>query len=177
MAVLEILIYPDQRLRERCVTVTEITDEIRETLNSMAETMYAAPGIGLAAAQVGVPHRLIVADVGDDEESGRVRKLFKLVNPEIISFEDTIEMEEGCLSIPDIRENVRRAGKVTVKALDELGAPITIEAEGLLAVCLQHEIDHINGILFIDHLSRLKRELLKPQLRELEKSSKVASGK
>lgn len=167
MARLEVLLYPDSRLRELGKPVEKITPEMEKLLNDMAETMYAARGIGLAAGQVGFPHRLIVVDLGADEETGRTGQLYKLVNPEIREKAGTQKTEEGCLSIPGIREFVRRAGKVVVDGRNEKGEKVRIEAEGLFAVCLQHEIDHLNGVLFIDHLSRLKRELLLRQYRKL----------
>ncbi len=177
MALLDILLYPDPRLRTKLKPVTEITAEIRKLLEDMAETMYHAPGIGLAAAQVGAPYRVIVVDVGSNEESGRKACLYKIVNPEIRSRTGSTETEEGCLSIPDIREIVERSAQVTVEGLDENGKPLTINATGILAVCLQHEIDHLDGVLFIDRLSRLKREVLKPQLREFEHRTREKVGR
>lgn len=168
-AILKIVLYPDERLRKPCEPVTEITPEIRRALDDMAKTMYEAPGIGLAASQVGRNDRIIVIDLGEDEEENTSAKLYKLINPEIIERAGKIDWEEGCLSLPDIRETVRRSAEVFVKALDENGNPVEIEAKGLLAVCLQHEIDHLDGVLFIDHLSRIKRELLKPKLKQLIK--------
>jgi peptide deformylase len=164
MAILEIVQYPDPRLREKCQPVTQITPHIRNVLDDMAETMYAAPGVGLAAAQVGVKERLIVVDVGDDEDSGRTSKLYKIVNPEIIERKGRIEYEEGCLSIPGPKEMVKRAAEVVLVGLDENGKDMEVRADGLLAVCFQHEIDHLDGILFIDHLSRVKRERIKSRL-------------
>lgn len=172
MAELPIVIYPDPRLKERCAPVTEITPAIAQLLDDMVETMYKAPGIGLAAPQVGQLIRAIVVDVGDDEESGRKGQLYKLVNPKIIKREGTTEYEEGCLSIPDVREWVKRSAKVTVTALDEQGKDVTIDADGLLAICLQHEIDHIDGVLFIDRLSSLKRELIRKQLASFLKGNR-----
>jgi len=160
MSLFNILEYPDPRLREKCLPVKSVDDRIRKIFDDMAETMYAAPGVGLAAAQVGVKERLIVVDVGDDEETGRQSHLYKLANPEVISKSGTIEYEEGCLSLPGMKEVVKRAEKVVVEGLDENGKKIQVEADGLLAVCFQHEIDHINGVLFIDHISRIKREML-----------------
>jgi peptide deformylase len=169
MSLLPILEYPDPKLREKCVPANSVDERIRAILNDMAETMYDAPGVGLAAAQVGVKERLIVVDVGSDDEEERTARLYKLVNPEIIEAEGTIEYEEGCLSIPGVKDVVKRSGFVKVRALNEQGITIEIEAEGLLAVCLQHEIDHLDGILFFDHLSRIKRERL---LTRLEKQKK-----
>jgi peptide deformylase len=168
MAILEILEYPDPQLRKPCSEVKKIDKEILTLLNNMAETMYEAPGIGLAAAQVGAPHRVIVIDLGDNEELGREGKLYKLINPVIVDSSGRVPSEEGCLSIPDIRETIERYATVTVKALNEKSEEITIQAEGLLSYCLQHEIDHLNGVLFIDHLSRLKKTLVESKLKKLQ---------
>lgn len=170
MAILDIRIYPDEVLREVCLPVENITDEIRTLLDNMAETMYDAPGIGLAAPQVGSTHRVIVLDVGDDPENEQSSRLYKIINPEIVDSHGKTKTEEGCLSIPEMRELVPRAAEVHVKGLDPDGNPLSIEADGLLAICLQHEIDHLNGVLFIDHLSRLKRDLLKAKYKKFLKS-------
>lgn len=167
MALLDIIIYPDPRLREKCIPVSEITDETRRLLDDMAETMYHAPGIGLAASQVGSLYRAIVVDIGEDEETGRKGRLYKIINPVILQEEGSTETEEGCLSIPKIRDVVSRFSRVVVEGLDESGKPLSIDATDLLAICLQHEIDHLNGILFIDRLSHLKRELIKSKLKKL----------
>lgn len=169
MAILEIIEYPDPRLKEECKLVTEVTDEIRAILSDMAETMYAAPGVGLAGPQVGAMLQIAVVDVGeyDEETETKERRLYKLVNPKIVSKSGSISWEEGCLSIPEVREKVTRSAQVTVEALDEFGNNIEIEAEGLLAVCLQHEIDHLHGTLFIDRLSPLKKQLIKSKLKLL----------
>ena len=167
MALLEIVTYPDPRLRQACLEVTEITPEIQQLLSDMAETMYEAPGIGLAAPQVGSPHRVVVVDVGEDEELGRAAHLYKIINPEIVTRSGSTNSEEGCLSIPSIRESITRSETVKVKGLDENGKVLELEADGILAICLQHEIDHLNGVLFIDHLSRLKRQLVKARLNKM----------
>jgi peptide deformylase len=167
MALLDIVTYPDPRLRQTCLEVDEVTPEIRKLISDMAETMYEAPGIGLAAPQVGSPYRIAVIDVGDDEDEGRQARLFVFINPEIVKREGKVDSEEGCLSIPSIRESITRSDTVTVQALDQNGTPFTLEATGILAICLQHEIDHLNGVLFIDHLSRLKRQLIKTRLNKL----------
>jgi peptide deformylase len=172
MSLRDIIIYPDRRLREKCAAVAKVDARIRQLLADMAETMYTAPGIGLAASQVGVLDRVIVVDVGADEESGRQARLYKLVNPAIIEREGEIEMEEGCLSIPDIRDVVRRSASVVVDAFDENGDAVQVEAEGLLSVCLQHEIDHLDGVLFIDRLSNIKREILRSKLKKLKQTTK-----
>jgi peptide deformylase len=172
MAKLDILIYPDPKLREICAPVEVIDASVLKLLDDMAETMYDAPGIGLAASQVGALIQAIVIDLGDseDEENPRPGKLYKIINPEIIQKQGKVDSEEGCLSIPDIRASIKRAEKVTVKYQDEHGKEQIISADGLMGFCLQHEIDHLNGVLFIDHLSRLKRELLNKQLKQLGKN-------
>lgn len=169
MAVLDIVLHPDPILREQCVEVKEVTPVIRQLLDAMAETMYDAPGVGLAAPQVGSLHRVIVADIGDDEETGKKAKLYKLINPVIVHKEGQLDSEEGCLSLPDIRETIKRYSHVVVEALDENGKPTTVDAHGFLAVCLQHEIDHLNGVLFIDYLSKLKKTLVLSKLRKQQR--------
>ena len=171
MSILPILEYPDPKLREKCVAVQKVDDRIRAILSDMAETMYDARGVGPAPAQGGVRGRLGVIDAGSDVELKTRARLYKLVNPEIIEEDGSIEYEEGCLSIPGVKDIVKRSGFVKVRALDEHGKAIEIEAEGLLAVCLQHEIDHLNGILFFDHLSRIKRTRLLSRLEKLRKES------
>lgn len=164
MPILDLVLYPDQRLREVSEAVESVDDDTRLLLDDMAQTMYDAPGIGLAAPQIGVLKRLVVVDVGDELDEPR---LFKLVNPEIIESSGSTSSEEGCLSIPDVRETVSRSARVVVSALNEDGEKLNIEAEGLLAICLQHEIDHLDGVLFIDHLSRLRKQLIKSKLEKL----------
>jgi len=171
MSILDIVLYPNPVLKEVAQTIKEVNPEIKQLLDDMAETMYDAPGIGLAAPQIGKSIRAVVIDVGFDEEGGE-RTLYKLVNPEIVARSGEASGEEGCLSIPDVRESVERAERVTVEALDENGQPIKIEADGLLSVCLQHEIDHLDGVLFIDKLSRLKRELIRGKLKKLTKAAR-----
>lgn len=167
MSILPIVIYPDPILKTKCEPVAAVTKEIQKILDDMAQTMYAAPGIGLAAPQVGITERLIVVDVSSREE-GAPKKLYQLVNPKIVAREGEIEWEEGCLSIPGFLQNMKRSAKVTVEALDKKGKPIRIEAEELLAVCLQHEIDHIDGKLIIDKVSSLKRKLYLEELKKTE---------
>ena len=159
MAKLQILHYPDPRLRERARPVERVDDEIRRLADDMLETMYEAPGIGLAATQVGVPKRVIVIDISDDKSSPLV-----LINPEILSREGVEEMEEGCLSVPGVYERVRRAERVRVRALDREGKAVEFDADGLLAVCIQHEVDHLDGKLFVDYLSELKRSRIRKRL-------------
>ena len=163
MAILDICTYPEKVLRERTKPIAHIDEEIARLADHMAEIMYKAPGIGLAANQLGVPKRLLVADI-----SPRVPEsdLIVLANPEIIIAEGELTIEEGCLSVPDYQAEVKRHERVTVRGLDIHGEEVEIEAEGLLAVVLQHEIDHLNGVLFIDRISRLKRELFKRKLRK-----------
>jgi len=166
MAVLPIYKLPDAVLRQEAREITEINGNLQRLIDDMAETMYAAPGLGLAANQVGELQRLIVFDVSHKE--GRSRKLQVVLNPCIAAGEGEIIHEEGCLSVADFCADVRRHAKVLVKGLDREGKPVEITGEGLLAVVLQHEIDHLNGILFIDHISRLKRGLY---LRRLKKQA------
>jgi peptide deformylase len=154
MAVLEILRFPHPVLRERAAEVRRIDEEIHRLARSMTETMHRAPGIGLAANQVGVPSRLIVVDLSAGEHPG---ESLVMVNPEILCKEGRLRMEEGCLSVPDLRENVTRCQRVVVRGLDLEGRRVEVEGEDLLAVALQHEIDHLDGVLFLDHLSQLKR--------------------
>lgn len=163
----DIVMFPDPRLKEECDPIESVTDEVRALLDDMAETMYAADGIGLAAPQVGELIRAIVIDLGADEQSGRTPKRYDLINPVLLERSGDTEYDEGCLSIPGIRETVKRSARVVVEALDRNGERYVIDADGLLAICLQHEIDHINGILFLDRIGSAKRELLRPKLREL----------
>jgi peptide deformylase len=156
MAILEILKYPDPRLSRIARPVENVTNNIVQLLNDMVETMYAAPGVGLAATQVGTLHRIIVLDI--DHENPQ-KNVYKLINPVISRAEGEILWEEGCLSVVDFTAEVRRAARVEVTALDANEKELKIEAEGLLAVALQHEIDHLDGKLFIDRISRLKRDL------------------
>ncbi|MCE5387883.1 MAG: peptide deformylase [Acidithiobacillus sp.] len=156
MALLQIVEYPDPRLKNLAQPVSRIDREIQKLADDMAETMYDAPGIGLAAPQVAAAQRVIVVDISENRN-----ELFTLVNPEIIASSGEEEMKEGCLSVPGVLETVRRAERVKVRAQDLLGKTLELEADGLLAVCLQHEIDHLNGVLFVDHLSRLKQGLIR----------------
>lgn len=159
MALLTILRYPDQRLRRKAEPVEEVTDDIRQLADDMLETMYDAPGIGLAATQVNVGKRVLVIDVSEDRSEPRV-----FINPEILEQRGEEIMEEGCLSVPGIFAEVKRADWVRVRALNEKGESFEMEAEGLLAVCIQHEIDHLNGKLFVDYLSELKRRMVRKRL-------------
>src|SRR5499433_1417717 len=164
MAILEILKYPDPRLSKIARPVENINDDIVQLINDMLETMYAAPGVGLAANQVGTLYRIVVLDV--DHENPQ-KKVYKLINPTIVRSEGEILWEEGCLSVVDFTAEVRRAARVEVAALDANGKETKIEAEDLLAVALQHEIDHLDGKLFIDRISRLKRDLYSRRVKKL----------
>lgn len=172
MAILEILKYPDPRLKKVSLPVKNFTRETRRLIDDMVETMYAAPGVGLAAPQVGALLRIIILDV--DHEDPKTN-LLKLINPVIRRAEGKIVWEEGCLSVVDFTAEVRRAAQVEVVAMNETEKEIKIEAEGLLAVALQHEIDHLDGKLFIDRISRLKRDLYTRRLKKMLRSGTVPS--
>jgi len=162
--ILEILKYPDKRLRTVAKPVENVNSEIKKQVKDMFETMYDAPGIGLAATQVNFHQRLIVVDVSEE-----CNEPICLINPEIIEKNGEIEWEEGCLSVPNYYESVKRANEIKVIALNELGQSFEIEASEMLSVCIQHEMDHLNGILFVDHLSKLKQKRLK---KKAEKQTK-----
>ena len=164
MALLQILHFPDPRLRKKAIPVDEVNDQIRQTVKDMFETMYNAPGIGLAATQVNNQLQIIVIDVSEDKSQPLC-----LINPEIIAKDGEEEMQEGCLSVPGIFENVRRFENITVKALNEDGETYNLEADGLLAVCIQHEMDHLDGKLFVDYLSPLKLQRIKKKMLKLKK--------
>jgi peptide deformylase len=159
MAILPILEFPDPRLRKKAVPVVRVDDELRRLIDDMFETMYEAPGIGLAATQVDVHRRLLVADVSTEKNEPHV-----LINPEILEKDGVAITEEGCLSVPGYYEEVERAGHIKVRFLDREGEPLEREFEGLLAVCVQHEIDHLNGRLFVDYLSEAKRQRIRKRL-------------
>jgi peptide deformylase len=161
MALLEILRYPDPRLYKRAAPVVEVDESVRALVRSMAETMYAAPGVGLAATQVDVHKQVIVIDASESRN-----ELLVLINPEIVSREGVQYCEEGCLSIPGIYEPVERAERVTVRALALDGKSFTLVAEKVLAVCIQHEMDHLEGKIFVDYLSRLKQQRIKVKLQK-----------
>lgn len=166
MSVLGIRLLGDPVLREMCEPVETIDDAIRQLIEDLTETMYAADGIGLAAPQVGVPVRVFVYDVRDEELGTGA-----LINPEIVERQGTSKEEEGCLSIPGLSEPIERSERIAVRALDASGEEVTFEADGMLSRCIQHERDHLDGVLFIDHLSPLKRRLL---LRKWEKQERAA---
>ncbi|HTI45472.1 MAG TPA: peptide deformylase, partial [Casimicrobiaceae bacterium] len=164
MALLNILEYPDPRLKKVASPVSAFTPEIEKLVRDMAETMYAAPGVGLAATQVDVHRRIIVIDISDTKDDLRV-----FINPELTAAEGEAECEEGCLSVPGYYDKVTRAERITVRAFDERGQPFTLDAEGLLAVCIQHEMDHLEGKVFVEKLSPLKRARLLAKLRKKQK--------
>jgi len=168
MALLKILEYPDPRLRTKAVPVEAVDDEIRRLIDDMLETMYAAPGVGLAATQVDIHKRLLVVDVSETKDQPLC-----LINPEIVEKDGVEISEEGCLSVPGVTEPVERAEHIKVRALDRNGDTFKLETRGLLAVCIQHEVDHLEGKLFVDYLSELKRQRIK---KRLIKSKRSGSG-
>ena len=173
MPILQILHYPDPRLRKKAEPVKNIDDSIRQTLDDMLATMYDAPGIGLAATQVNVQKRMVVIDVSEDSSAPRF-----FINPEIVSCSAELErMEEGCLSVPGVHDVVERPERVVIRALDRDGIAFEEELVGLIAICIQHEIDHLDGKLFIDHLSELKRERIRKKAeKDLKLGRKPDSG-
>lgn len=168
MTVLNILHFPDPRLRDRALPVAEVDDRVRQLADDMLETMYASNGIGLAAIQVGVRERVIVIDLSEDRSQPRI-----FINPEILEGDGEAQVDEGCLSVPGYFEPVTRLGRVRVRALDRDGKPFELEAEELFAICIQHEIDHLNGKLFVDYLSDLKRTRIR---KRLEKAKRQAAA-
>lgn len=166
MALLNILHYPDKRLHKVAKPVAEVDNRIRKLVADMAETMYKAPGVGLAATQVDVHERVIVIDVSETHD-----QLLTFINPEIVwSSNEKKLSEEGCLSVPGIYDNVERADKVRVRALNEKGEPFELDCEGLLAVCIQHEMDHLMGRVFVEYLSPLKQTRIKSKMKKLERA-------
>ncbi len=159
MAIRKILHYPDPRLRRKALPVNTVDNEIRTLIDELAETMYQAPGMGLAAPQIDVSKRVLVIDISEARHDLRV-----FVNPGLLTQEGEQTMEEGCLSVPGVYEEVTRAAKITVRALGGDGKPFELEADGLLATCVQHEIDHLDGKLFVDYLSRLKQQRVRKKL-------------
>ncbi|TNG93813.1 peptide deformylase [Pasteurellaceae bacterium USgator11] len=159
MSILTVLKYPDERLRNKAALVDKVDDAVRTIIDDMFDTMYHDEGIGLAATQVDIHRQIIVIDIEGDKQQQIV-----LINPEILASSGETGIEEGCLSIPGCRGLVPRKEKVTVKALDRNGNPFTLEADELLAICIQHEIDHLNGVLFVDYLSPLKRQRIKQKM-------------
>src|SRR5215470_1588995 len=172
MALRDIIILPDKQLRSVSKPVVKISDDIRTLVADMFETMYEAPGIGLAAIQVGVPSRVIVMDLSKREAEAEPRVF---INPEIASSsEEKSVYEEGCLSIPDVHEDVERPARVKIRYLDLEGKPHEEDAEGLFSTCIQHEVDHLNGVLFIDHISKLKRERITKKFTKAAKRAEKA---
>lgn len=163
MAILPILIHPDPRLRKKTLPVTVFDDKLQKLIDDLFETMYDAPGVGLAANQCGVQLRLSVMDCSEGKTEPMV-----LINPEILLTDERQEMEEGCLSVPDIRDTIQRFNRLRVRALDRHGKPFEMDCEGLAAQCVQHEIDHLDGKLYVDYLSSLKRERIKKKLTKLK---------
>ncbi|HEU4645840.1 MAG TPA: peptide deformylase [Burkholderiales bacterium] len=167
MALLNILRYPDARLHKTAAPVTVFDEALKRLVQDMAQTMYAAPGVGLAATQVDVHKQVIVVDVSERQDS-----LVVLVNPEIVEASGISDIEEGCLSVPGVYDIVERAERVKVRAYDQNGNPFTLEAQGLLAVCIQHEMDHLKGKVFVEHLSQLKQQRVRAKLaKQLRKSA------
>ena len=173
MAILEILHFPDPRLRNVAQPVQTVDDGVRQLLDDMLESMYEAPGIGLAATQVNIDKRVVVIDVSEEKDQPLC-----LINPEILELGGVEEMEEGCLSVPGVYEVVQRADHVRLQALDRSGQPFEMQADGILAVCIQHEIDHLDGKLFVDYLSQLKRTRIRNKLeKEQRQTSTVADAR
>ena len=166
MAIREIKKYSDPVLRQKTSRVDVIDQSVQVLIDDMIETMHAAPGVGLAANQVGVSLQLAVIDLGEREDGEPRHPLVVLINPEIVSTQGSVTADEGCLSIPDFSEKVKRAARVKVRAKDRTGKPFELEAEGLMAKALQHEIDHLNGLLFIDRLSPLKKNIFQRKLKK-----------
>ncbi|MGZ5090752.1 MAG: peptide deformylase [Burkholderiales bacterium] len=166
MALLPILHYPDARLHKVATPVAAVDDRIRKLVTDMAETMYAAPGIGLAATQVDVHERVLVIDISEARD-----ELQAFINPEIVESSGEAETEEGCLSVPGVFDKVRRAERIKVEALNTLGESFTLETEGLLAVCIQHEIDHLEGKVFVEYLSRLKQRRIAAKLKKQQRTA------
>jgi len=167
MAILEILTFPDPRLRRTADPVHQVDAAVRQLIDDMLDTMYEAPGIGLAAVQVNVTKRVVVIDTSDSKDQPLC-----LINPRILALDGEEQMDEGCLSVPGFYETVTRAERVTVAALDRDGRPFELDTDGLLAVCIQHEIDHLDGRLFVDHISSLKRQRIRKKLEKEQRQTK-----
>ncbi len=177
MAIRDIITAPDPRLKQRCKPVDKVDAEIVQLMDDMLETMYLAPGVGLAAPQVGVTKRVIVVDVSKDEDN---RNPHQMANPELVwTSDEMLDYEEGCLSLPDHYAEVTRPAKIRVRYLDRENEIRELEADGLLAVCIQHEMDHLEGVLFVDHISKIKRDLILRKLTKLKKqlAKEKARGK
>ena len=171
MAILNILEFPDPRLRKKAAAVEAVDDAIRQVVDDMLETMYAADGVGLAAVQVNVRKRIIVMDVSDEKNTPLC-----LINPEIAEKDGCRESEEGCLSVPGFVDTVKRAARIRVRALDRAGEPLDLSVDGLMAVCIQHEIDHLDGKLFVDYLSPLKRQRIRKKLEKAHRFHNSAAS-
>ena len=171
MAVLSVLKYPDPRLRQHAAPVVSVDDEIRRLVDDMAQTMYEAPGIGLAAVQVNVLKRVVVIDISSDKTDLKV-----FVNPVVTAASGEQESEEGCLSVPGIYAPVKRAERISVQALDREGEAFSMDADGMLAVCIQHEVDHLDGKVFVDYLSRIKRDRVRKKLTKQERRNAEATA-
>lgn len=165
MAILTILEFPDERLRKKAKPVESVDAKTRQLVEDMLETMYAAPGIGLAATQVNIQKRILVLDISEEKNDP-----LALINPEILNKEGQEESDEGCLSVPGVFEKVKRAEKIRIKALDRDGNTLEMDADGLLAVCIQHEMDHLEGKLFVDYLSPLKRQLARKKVKKEQRT-------
>jgi peptide deformylase len=163
MAIRTILHYPDPRLRIKALPVTQVTPEINKLIDDMAETMYAAPGVGLAATQIGEAHRIFIVDIAAEDEPSN---LMVFINPEIVGTDGSQTGSEGCLSFPGVTEDVKRAANVTVRAMDRDGKPFQVEADGLLAVAVQHELDHLDGVLMIDRVGMLKKRIIQRKMQK-----------
>lgn len=173
MALLPILKYPDPRLHKIAKPVVEVDDRVRQIVKDMTETMYEAEGVGLAATQVDIHERIVVIDVSDERDD-----LLVLINPQIVArSDDKIVYEEGCLSVPGVYDKVERANQVTLEALDEQGKKYTLEADGLLAICIQHELDHLVGKVFVEHLSALKQNRIKTRIKKEARETKKEAQK
>jgi len=171
MALLDILHFPDPRLRTQAKPVRQVDERLKQLVDDMLDTMYQAPGIGLAATQVNVHERVIVIDTSQEQNQPVV-----LINPEILEKDGTEEMDEGCLSVPGIYDRVQRAERIKVRALGRDGETFEMDADGLLAVCIQHEIDHLDGKLFVDYLSQLKRQRIRKKLEKQRRHGTEGSG-
>ncbi len=169
MAILDILHFPDPRLRIKCQPVVDVSDDIRQLVDDMFDTMYDAPGIGLAAAQVNVQQRVLVMDISEDKSAP-----LALINPRVVQADGVEVSQEGCLSVPGFYEEVQRAEHIVVEALDRQGQPFKLDCDGLQAVCIQHEIDHLDGKLFVDYLSPLKRNRIQKKLAKLKKQGALS---
>jgi peptide deformylase len=163
MAIRTILHYPDPRLRQKAMPVTQVTPELEKLIDDMAETMYAAPGVGLAATQIGEAHRIFIVDIAAEDEPSN---LMVFINPEIVTTDGTQTGSEGCLSFPGVTEDVKRAANVSVRAMDRSGKAFELEADGLLAVAVQHELDHLDGVLMIDRVGMLKKRIIQRKMQK-----------